>query len=66
MSGRWRRAIAPVLFALLVLGVWQLYVGVADVPESSLPSPTEIASAGWDNRQLLLDNTWVTVLERLA
>ena len=58
-----RRAVAPAVFALLVLGAWQLYVVVADVPESSLPSPTEIAAAGWDSRQLLLDNTWVTVVE---
>jgi ABC-type nitrate/sulfonate/bicarbonate transport system permease component len=58
-----RRAVAPIVFALLVLGIWQLYADAADVPDSSLPSPTEIAAAGWDNRQLLLDNTWVTVLE---
>ncbi len=58
-----RRVVAPVVFALLVLGVWQLYATVGDVPESSLPSPTEIASAGWENRQLLIDNTWITVLE---
>ena len=63
---RWPRAasiVAPAGFALLVLGAWQLYVGVTDVPESSLPSPTEIARAGWDSRTLLLDNTWVTIVE---
>ena len=58
-----RRWLAPLVFALLVLGAWQLYVTVADVPESSLPSPTEIASAGWQSRDLLIDNTWITIAE---
>ena len=62
---RLRRLVAPVVFALLFLGAWQLYVAIADVPESSLPSPTEIAAAGWDGRSLLIDNTWVTVGEIL-
>ena len=44
--GRIRRWVAPIVFALLFLGAWQLYVVVADVPESSLPSPTEIAVGG--------------------
>jgi ABC-type nitrate/sulfonate/bicarbonate transport system permease component len=55
----------PIAFAILVLAAWQLYVVVSGVPESSLPSPTEIAQAGWDQRQLLIDNTWVTVEEIL-
>jgi ABC-type nitrate/sulfonate/bicarbonate transport system permease component len=63
--GRIRRWVAPIVFALLFLGAWQLYVVVADVPESSLPSPTEIASAGWENRSLLIDNTWITIGEIL-
>lgn len=62
---RLRGLVAPAVFALLFLGAWQLYVAVADVPESSLPSPTEIAAAGWDARSLLIDNTWVTVGEIL-
>jgi len=55
----------PIAFAILVLVVWQVYVVVSGVPESSLPSPTEIASAGWDQRQLLIDNLWPTVAEIL-
>ncbi len=54
---------APVAFAIVVLGLWQLYVVAFDVSESSLPAPTEIASAGWDQRELLWDNTWITVAE---
>ena len=59
------RIVAPAAFALVVLAVWQLYTVVSDVPESSLPAPTEIARAGWEHRDLLIDNTWVTVEEIL-
>jgi ABC-type nitrate/sulfonate/bicarbonate transport system permease component len=65
MDSRFARVATPVVFAVLVLALWQLYVGVSGIPESSLPSPTEIAQAGWDQRQLLLDNTWVTIAEIL-
>jgi putative hydroxymethylpyrimidine transport system permease protein len=59
------RIVAPAAFAVVVLAVWQLYTVVSDVPESSLPAPTEIARAGWEHRDLLIDNTWVTVEEIL-
>ena len=65
LDTRAARIAAPVVFALLVLAVWQLYVAVSDISESSLPSPTEIAQAGWEQRELLLDNTLVTIEEIL-
>jgi NitT/TauT family transport system permease protein len=71
MTTAWdRRRIAthvvpPLLFAVAVLGIWQLYVAVSGVPESSLPSPTEIASALWSDRSLLLSSAWVTLQEIL-
>jgi ABC-type nitrate/sulfonate/bicarbonate transport system permease component len=65
VDSRVARIVVPIAFALLVLAVWQAYVAISGVAESSLPSPTEIARAGWDQRQLLLDNTWVTIAEIL-
>lgn len=62
-QSRAARIIAPIVFAAIVLGLWQLYVSVSDVSESSLPAPTVIAKSGWEQRSLLLDNTWVTVQE---
>ena len=59
------RIVAPAAFAVVVLAIWQLCTVVSDVPESSLPAPTEIARAGWEHRDLLIDNTWVTVEEIL-
>ncbi len=56
---------APAAFAALVLGAWQLYVAVSGISETSLPAPTQIAEAFWNERQLLIDNTWITVQEIL-
>lgn len=63
LDSRWARVAAPVVFAAVVLGLWQLYVGVSEISDSSLPAPTQIAESGWEQRELLLDNTWVTVKE---
>lgn len=55
----------PVLFAIFVLGVWQLYTVVGDIKESTLPPPTDIAKSLWENRSMLLENAWVTIKEIL-
>jgi ABC-type nitrate/sulfonate/bicarbonate transport system permease component len=59
------RIAAPLVFALVVLALWQLYVGASDISDSSLPAPTQIVESGWEQRELLLDNTWITVQEIL-
>lgn len=56
---------APAVFALIVLGAWQLYATVSGVRESTLPKPTQVAEALWANRELLIENGWVTVQEIL-
>jgi len=60
---RLRRYAPPLVFALLVLGIWQLYCSVSSIPESSLPAPTEIFSALITDRALLAENAWVTIQE---
>ncbi|HET6831301.1 MAG TPA: ABC transporter permease [Solirubrobacterales bacterium] len=65
LDSRVARIAVPAVFALLMLAIWQLYTVVSDVPESSLPSPIRIVEAGWESRDLLLDNTWVTAGEIL-
>lgn len=55
----------PVLFAIVVLGAWQLYVVLGDIKESTLPPPTDIAKSLWENRSMLIDNAWVTIKEIL-
>ncbi len=39
------RVLPPLLFAVFVLVVWQLYVVLWDVKESTLPPPTAVAQA---------------------
>ncbi len=55
--------LAPLLFAIAVLAAWQLYVALSGVKESSLPAPSEIARALWNDRSLLLTNGWTTAEE---
>lgn len=57
----------PLLFALLVLGLWELYCLISGVGESSLPPPSRVAEAlvqGWGPLELG-SNTWVTLREIL-
>jgi NitT/TauT family transport system permease protein/putative hydroxymethylpyrimidine transport system permease protein len=53
---------AAVLIVAL-LGAWQLYADLGNVDDFILPSPSEVASALWDDRGLLWDNLLVTAQE---
>ncbi len=57
---------APIAFAVVVLGLWQLYASVSDIRESSLPKPTQVIEALWTTRAILIENAWVTIQEILA
>ncbi|MDO8189352.1 ABC transporter permease [Conexibacter sp. JD483] len=59
------RVLPPLLFAVAVLALWQLGVRVSGTEESTLPAPTQVFSAGWEIRDLLVDNGWVTIKEIL-
>ncbi len=61
-AARW---LAPLAFAALVIGCWQLLTVLTDIPESSLPSPIQVADAFWTQRELLVENSWVTIKEIL-
>jgi ABC-type nitrate/sulfonate/bicarbonate transport system permease component len=68
-GARVRRAaehvLPPLLFVVVVLVIWQLGVKVSGTDEATLPAPTDVFSAMWDNRSLLADNSWVTIKEIL-
>ena len=57
---------APVAAALLVLVIWQLYASISGVRESTLPRPTQVLSALYDDRRLLVAAAWVTIGEILV
>jgi NitT/TauT family transport system permease protein/putative hydroxymethylpyrimidine transport system permease protein len=55
--------IAPLVLAAVLLGAWQVYVDSGGVDDLVLASPSQIATALWDDRSLLLDNLRVTATE---
>ncbi|HUC00430.1 MAG TPA: ABC transporter permease [Solirubrobacterales bacterium] len=66
-----KRWLYPTLLLAALIGLWQVLAdtgALADVfnIESFLvPSPSEVASALWDNRTLIVENGWVTLKEIL-
>lgn len=66
-----RRWLLPAALIVLLLGLWQLACSLGVIADALslesylVPSPTEIASALWENRSLLAENAWVTLREIL-
>jgi len=64
-----RRILPPAALLAALLGIWQVAASsgaLADVlglEAFLVPSPAEIASALWENRELLAENAWVTLRE---
>ena len=59
----WERWVAPWITFAVMVTLWQLAVSVFDLPKIILPSPLEVARVFVDQRQEILDATWVTFLE---
>ncbi|MGE3140088.1 MAG: ABC transporter permease, partial [Thermoleophilia bacterium] len=59
------RVLPPFIFSVIFLAAWQAYCVIFDISEAALPTPVEVAQALWRERELLLDNTWITVQEIL-
>jgi putative hydroxymethylpyrimidine transport system permease protein len=66
-----KRWLLPALLLAMLIGAWQLaassgaIASALNLEDFLVPSPAEIASALWENRSLLLDNSWVTLREIL-
>ena len=58
-----RRFGPPVLFAVAMLAVWQIYVALSGIGESILPSPVEVARTLVSDRGALAPATLTTVAE---
>ena len=63
LSGSW---VPAALIVLMLLGVWEGYVRLWEVPKWLLPAPSVIAMTLVVSRELLLDHTLVTLLEVLV
>ena len=51
--------------ACVGLGLWQALVWLTGAPPFILPSPLRVATAGWENRFLLIEHAGVTLTEVL-
>ena len=65
------RWLLPALIVIALIALWQVLAktGVLadalNLDDILVPPPSEIATALWENRSLLLDNAWVTLKEIL-
>ena len=55
------RSLIPFLLGLALLTLWEIWVGLADVPVFILPAPSLILAALVDNFTALMAALWVTV-----
>ncbi len=64
-----RRWLDPILLVVALLAAWQIAASTGaladllNLPSLLVPSPAEIASSLWENRDVLLENAWVTLRE---
>jgi ABC-type nitrate/sulfonate/bicarbonate transport system permease component len=63
MSARARRVLPALALCALLLAAWEAYVDLAGVQEALLPAPHNVASALWENADLLWRNFAVTAEE---
>lgn len=62
-SERWRRFVDPAIVFLVLAVLWQKAVDIFGIKRYLLPPLTDVLSALWQNRMLLLSESWVTVQE---
>jgi len=55
----------PVAILVILIGGWELLAKHGHVENYVLPAPSEVASALWNDRDLLAPDTWVTAREVL-
>lgn len=65
-NGRWLRRLAPLIFGLIVLGLWEWAVRAYDVPAYVAPGPLLVLKTLWTDGPSLLGSLWVTVRIALA
>jgi ABC-type nitrate/sulfonate/bicarbonate transport system permease component len=56
---------APAALIALLIGGWELLAKLGHVENYLLPAPSEVATALWNDRDLLAPDTWVTAREVL-
>ena len=62
-SAHVHRVIYPLIGFAIILAAWEVYVDVFQVSKIVLPSPSDILRVSWQRYDLLLKETWPTLLE---
>lgn len=66
-----KRWVPPTILLTALIGLWQIaassgaIAGALHLESFLVPSPAEITSSLWENRELLIENAWVTLREVL-
>jgi ABC-type nitrate/sulfonate/bicarbonate transport system permease component len=61
----WREALPPLLLILFLVALWQLVADQGGLSAFILPSPTGVAQAAWETRDLLLPAIGTTLVETM-
>ena len=56
-----RRIVMPLLVFALVIGAWEMYVRVFGISLYILPAPSKIVKTLFENMDVLLKHSWVTL-----
>jgi NitT/TauT family transport system permease protein len=62
---RWQRSIYPVAGLIIILVVWQIYTSWSGISRIVLPSPIDIGLVSFRRYDLLLRETWPTLIETI-
>jgi NitT/TauT family transport system permease protein len=62
---RWQRSIYPVAGLIIILVVWQIYTSWSGISRIVLPSPIDIGLVTLQRYDLLLRETWPTLIETI-
>jgi putative hydroxymethylpyrimidine transport system permease protein len=66
-----RRYLAPIAVIVVLIGLWEVaarwdwIANALSIEDFLVPAPSDIARSLWEDRSLLLDDTWVTLREVL-
>jgi NitT/TauT family transport system permease protein len=60
---QWQRSLYPVAGLVIILVVWQIYTSWSGISRIVLPSPIDIGLVSFQRYDLLLKETWPTLIE---
>jgi NitT/TauT family transport system permease protein len=62
---QWQRSLYPVAGLVIILVVWQFYTSWSGISRIVLPSPVDIGLVSFQRYDLLLKETWPTLIETI-